>query len=105
MQANLDSTRLPAEIETALYRIVQEALTNVVKHAGASRVSIVVAKRRGAVTAVIEDDGRGFGAGGGREEGLGLVGMKERVGLLDGRLAIESTEGSGTTVVAEVPLR
>jgi len=105
VQANLDSARLPGEVETALYRIVQEALTNVAKHAGASRVSVVVARREGAVTAIIEDDGQGFGAAGGRAEGLGLVGMKERVGLLDGRLAIESTEGSGTTVVAEVPLR
>ncbi len=105
MQANLDSERLPAEVETALYRIVQESLTNVAKHASATRVSVVVTKREGAVTAVVEDDGRGFGAAGGESDGLGLVGMKERVGLLGGRLAIESTEGSGTTVVAEVPLR
>lgn len=105
VQANLDSVRLPPEVETALYRIVQEALTNVAKHAGASRVSVVVTRREGAVMAVVEDDGRGFEAGGASEGGLGLVGMKERVGLLGGRLAIESTEGAGTTVVAEVPLR
>jgi signal transduction histidine kinase len=105
VQANLDSARLPAEVETALYRIVQEALTNVAKHSGASHVSVVVTKREGLVTAVVEDDGKGFGADGGADEGLGLVGMKERVGLLDGRLAIESTEGAGTTVVAEVPVR
>ena len=109
VQANLDSTRLPAEIETALYRIVQEALTNIAKHARASRVSVVVTRREGVVMAVVEDDGKGFGAGGGTGEelglGLGLVGMKERVGLLGGRLAIESTEGAGTAVVAEVPLR
>jgi signal transduction histidine kinase len=105
VQANLDSARLPAEIETALYRIVQEALTNVAKHSSASRVSVVVTRREGLVTAVVEDDGKGFGAGGGEGEGLGLIGMKERVGLLDGRLAIESTEGAGTTVVAEVPMR
>ena len=104
VQANLDSARLPEEVETALYRIVQEALTNVAKHAGASRVSIVVTRRGGSVTAVIEDDGQGFGASGGSGKGLGLVGMKERVGLLGGRLAIESTEGAGTTVVAEVPV-
>jgi signal transduction histidine kinase len=105
VQPNLGPTRLPPEIETALYRIVQEALTNVAKHSGASRVSVVVTRREGLVTAVVEDDGKGFGAGGGEGEGLGLVGMKERVGLLDGRLAIESTEGAGTTVVAEVPVR
>ena len=104
IQTNLDSRRLTPEVETALYRIVQEALTNVAKHAEATRVSIVVTRRESSVTAVIEDDGQGFGAGGGTGEGLGLVGMKERVGLLGGRLALESTEGAGTTVVAEVPL-
>jgi two-component system, NarL family, sensor histidine kinase DevS len=105
VETNLDSIRLSPEVETALYRIVQEALTNVAKHSGASRVSVVVTRREGIVTAVVEDDGKGFGAAGGGDEGLGLVGMKERVGLLDGRLAIESTEGAGTTVVAEVPVR
>jgi two-component system, NarL family, sensor histidine kinase DevS len=104
IEANRDSARLPGEVETALYRIVQEALTNVAKHAEATRVSVVVTRRGNVVTAVIEDDGQGFGAGGGSGEGLGLVGMKERVGLLGGRLAIESTEGAGTTVVAEVPV-
>ena len=105
VEANLDETRLPAEVETALYRIAQEALTNVAKHSRAEHVSVVVTRRDGTVTVVVEDNGRGFGAAGGDGEGLGLVGMKERVGLLGGRLAIESTEGSGTTIVAEVPLR
>jgi signal transduction histidine kinase len=100
----LGAERLPEEIETALYRIVQEALTNVVKHAAAEHVSVVVARRDGAVTAVIEDDGRGFGAGGSGENALGLIGMRERLGLLDGRLAVESTQGAGTTIVAEVRL-
>jgi signal transduction histidine kinase len=104
VETNVDDRRLAPEVETALYRIVQEALTNVVKHAEATRVSIVVTRRGSSVTAVIEDDGQGFGAGGGTGEGLGLVGMKERVGLLGGRLALESTEGAGTTVVAEVPV-
>jgi signal transduction histidine kinase len=105
VEANLDETRLPAEVETALYRIAQEALTNVAKHAHARHVSVVVTRRDGSVTVVVEDDGRGFGSAGGDAAGLGLVGMKERVGLLGGRLAIESTEGSGTTIVADVPLR
>jgi signal transduction histidine kinase len=95
--------RLPAEIETALYRIVQEALTNVVKHAHARHVSIVVTRKDGGVAALIEDDGRGFEPGT-DDHGLGLVGMRERVSLLGGRLAVESAAGSGTTVVAEVPL-
>jgi signal transduction histidine kinase len=105
VESVLGEERLPSEIETALYRIVQESLTNVVKHARAGSVSVFVTRKSGSVIAVIEDDGRGFDAGAGRDEGLGLVGMEERVALLDGRLQIESSEGSGTTIVAEVPLR
>jgi signal transduction histidine kinase len=97
--------RLPSEVETALYRIVQESLTNVVKHARATSVSILLTAREGWVTAVIEDDGRGFAREGDAEtEGLGLVGMRERVALLDGRLGIETSEGAGTTIKVEVPL-
>ncbi|HEY7602927.1 MAG TPA: GAF domain-containing protein [Gaiellaceae bacterium] len=105
VEASLGGGRLPAEVETALYRLVQEALTNVAKHASAGHASVIVTRRDGSVTVVVEDDGRGFGARSSQGGGLGLVGMKERVGLLGGRLAIESTEGSGTTIVAEVPLR
>jgi signal transduction histidine kinase len=81
---------------------VQEALTNIVKHARSSAVSIVLARARGMVTAVIEDDGRGFSPDGGGE-GLGLLGMGERLALLGGKLKIESSPGAGTTIVAEVP--
>ena len=95
--------RLPAEVETALYRIVQEALTNVVKHAHAKRVSIVVTRKARTVAALIEDDGRGFEPDG-EGDGLGLVGMRERVSLLGGRLGVETATGAGTTVVAEVPI-
>jgi signal transduction histidine kinase len=105
VEANLGGTRLPPEVETALYRIVQESLTNVSKHAEAEHASVVVRRRAGSVTIVVEDDGRGFRAEDDGGDGLGLIGMRERVGLLGGRLAIESTEGSGTTIVAEVPLR
>jgi len=104
VESYLGDDRLPSEIETALYRIVQESLTNVVKHARASSVSVLVTRKNGSVIAVIEDDGRGFDAGARRDEGLGLVGMEERVALLSGRLQVESSEGAGTTVVAEVPL-
>jgi len=103
LEARLGPERLPGEVETALYRIMQEALTNVVKHARARRVSIVLNRRDGSVTAVIEDDGQGFDQGRG-DEGLGLLGMKERLELIDGRLTVESSEGSGTTIVAEVPV-
>jgi signal transduction histidine kinase len=96
--------RLPPDVETALYRIVQEALTNVVKHARASRVSVVVARKPTSVTAMVEDDGVGGEAASTRDGGLGLVGMRERVALLGGRLTLEMRPDEGTTVLAEVPL-
>ena len=102
-EERLSAQRLPEETETALYRIVQEVLTNIVKHAHARTVSILLLRRASRVTAVIEDDGRGFDLGRAREDGLGLVGMRERVGLVGGRLTIESSEGTGTTLVVEVP--
>ena len=102
-ESRAGAERVPAEVETAIYRIVQESLTNVVKHAHAQRVSILVMRKDGALTAVVEDDGRGFDTGE-TGDGFGLEGMRERVALLDGRLAVESGE-AGTTLVAEVPLR
>jgi signal transduction histidine kinase len=109
IQLDLESAllpeRLPPQTETALYRIAQEALTNIVNHARASRVSIVLARRSSSVTVVIEDDGVGFDVASARPDGLGLLGMRERVALLGGRLTIESTRGAGTTCIAEVPLR
>ena len=105
LEAQLGEERLPGEVETALYRIVQEALTNIVKHAEASRVRILLTRKDGSAVAVVEDDGLGFDPGAARDEGLGLVGMRERVGLVGGRLRIESSTGAGATLVAEVPLR
>jgi signal transduction histidine kinase len=104
LEAQLGEKRLPAEVETTLYRIVQEAMTNIVKHAEASRVSILLVRRSGTATVVIEDDGRGFDPTELREEGMGIIGMRERVQLHEGRLTVESTAGSGATLVAEVPL-
>ena len=100
----LPEGRLPFEIETALYRIVQESLTNVVKHARASRVGVVLTRKDHSVSMIVEDDGVGFEPSRAREEGLGLVGMRERVGLLGGRLTVESRPGTGTTFAVEVPL-
>jgi len=104
LEAQLGEERLPAEVETTLYRIVQEALTNIVKHAGASRVSILLVRSSGTATVVIEDDGQGFDPADLQEERMGIVGMRERVELHEGRLRVESTPGAGATVVAEVPL-
>ena len=96
--------KLSPEAETALYRIVQEALTNIVKHAEAASVSIVVTDAGSSVRTLIEDDGKGFDTARVREGALGLVGMRERVGVLGGRLEIQSSPGGGTTIVAEFPL-
>jgi signal transduction histidine kinase len=104
LETTLGEERLPPEVETTLYRIVQEALTNIVKHARARRVSILLMRREGTAMAVIEDDGEGFDPGAVQEDGLGLLGIRERVELLEGRLRVESSPGSGTTLAVEVPL-
>jgi signal transduction histidine kinase len=100
----LGAARLPTDVESTLYRVVQESLTNIVKHAQAQNVSVSISRRDSAVVAVIEDDGAGFDPRGVREDGFGFLGMRERLALLDGRLEIESRPGAGTTIVAEVPL-
>jgi two-component system CheB/CheR fusion protein len=102
--------RFTPEVETALYRVTQEALTNVARHAGATRVSVVLGRRSGDAVAVIEDDGTGFDPDApatpilGRRGGLGLAGMRERVELLGGTVEVESAPGRGTTVIARIPL-
>jgi len=98
-------TRLEPLIETALYRVVQEAMTNVARHSGARTVSILIGLRSGAVRAIIEDDGTGFDPDAVRSDGasVGIHGMLERIELLGGRLDIESSD-HGTTIYAQVPL-
>jgi signal transduction histidine kinase len=105
VEAALADARLAGEVETALYRIVQEALTNVIKHANAKTVSVVLTRKGEGVVAVIEDDGRGFDPDADHDERLGLLGMRERIALVGGRLTVESAAERGTTVAVEVPLR
>jgi signal transduction histidine kinase len=102
--SQLGDDRLPPEVETTLYRIAQEALTNIVKHAEASRVSILFVRRSVTAMVVIEDDGHGFDPDAVDDERLGIIGMRERVELHEGRLTVESASAAGTTLVAEVPL-
>jgi signal transduction histidine kinase len=85
-----------------MFRIVQEALTNIAKHAGATRVSVVVRRNEDRVILVVEDDGRGFDMGE-ANAGLGLVSMRERAELLGGSLRVESSADQGTTIAIEIP--
>ncbi|MBS1869401.1 MAG: GAF domain-containing protein [Actinobacteria bacterium] len=96
-----DDERLSADLETAVYRLVQEALTNVVKHARASRVAIEIVASDAHVDVAVRDDGAGFDPSLPRE-GFGITGMRERVGLVAGTLAIDSGPGEGTTVRARL---
>jgi signal transduction histidine kinase len=98
--------RLAPETETVVYRVVQEALTNVVRHARASTVSIAVTSFGERVRAHVEDDGMGFDPSSSAARGhLGLVGMEERAHLVGGTIAVSSRPGEGTTVLVEVPRR
>jgi signal transduction histidine kinase len=104
----VEARRLPLQLETTLYRITQEALTNVTRHANAKRVSVLLERRPGHVSLIVEDDGGGFDAvsqASAAKGRLGLLGMRERVTLAGGTLEIESTPGAGTTVFVRVPLK
>jgi len=100
--------RFALEVETTLFRTVQEALTNVAKHSAAQNVSVILERRPGSVGVIVEDDGAGFdpaavAATGVRTRRIGLVGMRERVELLGGTLEVESAPGAGTTLFIRLP--
>jgi signal transduction histidine kinase len=99
---------LGSDKRTALFRVAQEALTNVARHAHATRVGLSIIKIPGAIRMEISDNGRSFHIGNAltarNPKRLGLIGMKERVEMVGGRMAIESAPGKGTTVRAEIPL-
>jgi len=97
-------TRLPSKLETTIFRITQEALTNVVKHAEATTVRVTIAYRERSVALTVEDDGRGFSQRRQADGGFGLVGMRERVASVNGALQIESKGGVGTRLAVELPL-
>lgn len=100
----LGAARLPPEVETVVYRVVQEGLTNVTRHARAATASVTVVVAEGRVRALVEDDGDGFDPDVTPARGrLGVVGMAERAELVDGTVQVFSTPGAGTTVVLEVP--
>jgi signal transduction histidine kinase len=95
---------VPTDLAAAVYRLVQEAVTNAVKHAAASRIRIEVSDRDGRVHVAVRDDGVGFDQSA-PAGGFGVIGMRERVALAGGTLEIESEPGAGTTVTAELPAR
>ncbi|MCK4978045.1 MAG: hypothetical protein KAS36_14015, partial [Anaerolineales bacterium] len=102
---HLGDQRLPEEVETTLYRIVQESLTNVARHSNAGNVSVLIERRSDEVVAIIEDDGCGFNIERSEEnQRLGLLGIRERAELLGGRFVIESSEGKGTNLYAIIPV-
>ena len=99
-----DETGLPDHVETNVYRIAQEALTNVVRHSSAKNVDVILENQAGKTVLMIEDDGVGFDASVSPPSGhLGLLGMQERAQMIAGTLHIESSPGCGTTIVLEVP--
>ena len=105
----LENRRLPPRVETTLYRIAQEALANVMRHAQAENVGVLLEVRDTSAILIVEDDGMGFDVseamGSHVHEGnLGLYGMRERAALVGGTLAIESIPGEGTSVFAQIPL-
>ena len=98
--------RLPIDVETTMYRLAQESLNNVIKHARATRVDVILEWRQGHAVLIVEDNGVGF-AGAESDsmgQGLGLIGMRERASLVGADLQIESEVGRGTTIVLRVPL-
>jgi len=109
MFCDLKDRRLPWEVETTLYRVVQEALTNISKHAGAKSASVVLKPTSEHMRLVIEDDGCGFNPRRDLEEGtsdgrLGLLGMKERIEHVQGTLEIDSSPKEGTTIIVSIPM-
>ncbi|MCR6112172.1 histidine kinase [Bacillus sp. A301a_S52] len=97
--------RLPSEMEVAIFRFIQEAVQNACKHAEAAEIVVKMEMKKDIVNAVIKDDGKGFDPSVKKEGSFGLVGMKERINMLDGRLSIDSKPGKGTLIMVQVPVK
>lgn len=109
LEGEIPGSRLPPEIETACYRIIQEAVTNVARHARARNVTVALALANGGLEAVVRDDGVGFDVPGARARAaaggsFGLLGMEERVSLIGGRLQVDSAPGQGTRLWVRMPI-
>ncbi|MFQ5615030.1 MAG: HAMP domain-containing protein, partial [Anaerolineales bacterium] len=105
MVINIGKQRLPGVIETAVYRIVQEALTNVSRHAHAKGASVLINRRGSEIVAIVEDNGRGFDITQAKKnDRLGLLGIQERADLLGGRITVESSPEKGTSLFIYLPV-
>ncbi len=119
LEISMDENRLPQPVETTLFRVLQEAITNVVKHSGASVVGVILEAMDGEARLIVEDNGRGFSLDNGEKHALGLqqmglqrlgkqhlglLGVRERLALVKGTLEVESSPESGTTIYVRVPI-
>ena len=104
LRMNREEFELEDRVATTVFRVVQEALTNVARHAGASQVAVAIEETHDAIGLTVHDNGRGFTAANGRKT-FGLLGMRERIAMLGGHLEIDSQPGRGTRIVASIPLR
>lgn len=105
---NLENTRLPHDIETVLYRVIQESLTNIARHANASQASVRIMREHDTIHILVEDNGRGFDASAmlksDDDAGLGILGMQERIELIGGRFKLHSRPGQGTRIAVELTI-
>ncbi len=109
LRLSLNDRRLKPSVETTLYRVLQEAITNIAKHADATRVAVLLEARETEVSMIVEDNGRGFSPAGHAPAGapsrhLGLLGIRERLSLVSGTLEVESAPGQGCTLYIRAPL-
>jgi signal transduction histidine kinase len=107
-QVHVSEADIPQSLKIVIYRVLQEALNNVVKHSGASMATLTMDMKKGRLVLMIQDDGEGFDvqatlSGKGHGKGFGLAGMRERTELSGGSFSIESSPGAGTTIGASWP--
>lgn len=97
--------RLPTKLEVALFRLVQEGVQNACKHSGGTSVRVVIEAQKDKTVLLIKDNGKGFNPGNRPDNSFGILGMKERVDMLEGRIDIQSDPKEGTTIIAQIPLK
>jgi signal transduction histidine kinase len=100
VECDVSVGRLPAPVEATAYFVVAEALTNIAKHARAKRAAVAAHLEDGALQVRVRDDG----LGGARPDGSGLLGLRDRLAALDGRLQVESPPDGGTLIAADIPV-